>query len=146
MSRFNAASAYLYPGDEAAVRRMRQSAAQARCDQAQADAREAPGARIRILEPPVRGPLPPSADALDRRIAEEIDYARRILEAMGDRLASDGVIVARHAATLQGFDLVGQMLGHLAAVVGTADRGEAIGRIGMEDLRARLRRRSLNGA
>lgn len=36
-----------------------------------------------------------------------------------------------------------QSLGHLASVVGAADREEAIDRIGVADLRTRIRRKSL---
>jgi len=78
-------------------------------------------------------------------LAEEIDYTKRVLEAMGERLANDSLVIARHPNTLQSFDVVCQMLGHLGAVVGAADRQDAIDRIGMEDLRTRIRRKSLGG-
>lgn len=101
-----------------------------------------PGDRIRrgtLSEPP----LAASADIVERRLAEEIDYARRLLVSMGERLANDATVIARHASTLQGFDVVAQMLGHLGSVVGAEDRGAAIDRIGMADLRGRIRRRAI---
>lgn len=45
---------------------------------------------------------------------------------------------------MQGFDVIAQTLGHLASVVGSANRGEAIERIGMANLRTRILRRSLD--
>lgn len=144
MSRLRGASSFLYLGDESIARqRTAAVAAQARCDDIQAAARLAPGDRIRrgSLAPNV--PITPSTDLLDRRLAEEIDYARRLLQAMGERLASDGTVLARHASTLQAFDVIGQTLGYLSGVVGAADRNQAIDQIGMEDLRSRIRRKSL---
>lgn len=106
------------------------------------DARAKPGDRIRratLSEPP----LAPTADLVERRLAEEIDYARRLLVDMGERLCTDPTVIARHGATMQGFDVVAQMLGHLGSVVGAADRRAAIDRIGMADLRGRIDRRAI---
>ncbi len=115
---------------------------QERCDEIQAEARLRPGDRIRrgTLSP---APPRPSTVLIDRRLAEEIDYCRRVLVAVGERLAADNLVIARHSATLQSFDVIAQMLGHLGSVVGAADRDDAVDRIGMEDLRSRIRRRSL---
>lgn len=143
MSRLRGPSSFLYPGDESVARQRAAAAAQARCDDIQAEARRAPGDRIRRGGLAPIAPLEPSADLLDRRLAQEIDYARRLLQAMGERLAGDGTVLARHATTLQAFDVVGQTLGYLSDVVGAADRDAAVDRIGMEDLRSRIRRRSL---
>ena len=101
--------------------------------------------------PPIRHdpPLPPpptpagTADSLHRRLAEELEYARRMLTAVGDELAGDCVVVGRHAAALQSFDFLGQMLGHLADVLGSSDPQGAVELIGMADLKARLKRRGL---
>ncbi len=98
-------------------------------------------------DPPPPPPPPPTpaatADSLHRRLAEELEYARRMLTAVGDELASDCIVVARHAAALQSFDFLGQMLGHLATVVGSSDPHGAVELVGMADLKARLKRRSL---
>lgn len=144
MSRLRGASSFLYPADAFATRqRAAATTAQARCDDIQVAARLAPGDRIRRGSLTPIAPIVPSTDLLDRRLAEEIDYARRLLQAMGERLAGDGTMLARHASTLQAFDVVGQTLGYLSGVVGAADRDQAIDAIGMEDLRSRIRRRSL---
>jgi hypothetical protein len=59
---------------------------------------------------------------------------------MGDELASDVVIVGRHLAELQAIDIVGQMLGHIAAVIRSSDPPGAVDAIGMTALKARLMR------
>lgn len=142
MSRTNGASIYLYPGDAAVARQRRSLTAQERCDAMQAEVRGAPGDRIR-RGPPGPPPLALSSELLDRRIAEEIDYAKRLLEAMGDQLVGDALVLARHGTTLQGFDKLAQTLGHLATVVGAADRAAAVDRIGAADLRGRIQRQTL---
>ena len=75
---------------------------------------------------------------LDRRLAEELDHARRMLEEMGDQLALDVAVVTEHGLALQAVDIVGQMIGHIAAVVRAEDRAAAVERIGMCELKARL--------
>lgn len=129
-------------GGNMPAERLRLVTSQDQCDAVQADARGKPGDRIRraLSEPP----LAPSADLVERRLAEEIDYARRLIVDMGERLSNDVTVIARHGGTLQGFDVVAQMLGHLSSVVGAADRASAVERIGMADLRGRITRRALN--
>ena len=75
---------------------------------------------------------------LDHRLAAELDHARDMLVAMGDQLAMDGQVVAEHGLALQAVDIVGQLLGHIANVVRAENQGEAIERIGMCDLKAKL--------
>ncbi len=75
---------------------------------------------------------------LDHLLAAELDHARDMLVMMGDELAMSPEIVAEHGMALQAVDIVGQMLGHIANVVRAEDRGEAIERIGMCDLKAKL--------
>jgi hypothetical protein len=77
------------------------------------------------------------------RLAEELEYARRMLDLMGDELASDMAVVMRHSVQLQSVDIVGQMLGHIASVVRSGDPEAAVERIGMCDLKARLTRSGL---
>jgi hypothetical protein len=57
---------------------------------------------------------------------------------MGDELAMSPEVVAEHGLSLQAVDIVGQMLGHIANVVRAENRNEAIERIGMCDLKAKL--------
>ncbi|MGH6659136.1 MAG: hypothetical protein ACREBM_05745 [Sphingomicrobium sp.] len=123
--------------------------AQARCDSIQAEFRteqsQGPAQRrsIRRDPPPLDPALMPSADLLRLRLAEELDYARRMLDSMGDQLSGDIHVVMRHSVALQSIDILGQMLGHIAAVTRSAAPDLAVERIGMGDLRARLTRASL---
>jgi len=117
---------------------------QRRVDAIQAAAREQPP-RLSLFRPspsPVE-PLAPSTDPYDQRLAEELEYAGRVLEAMGDMLAGDPVILQRHMQAMQGFDMIGQIIGHLAKVIQADDKAAAIDRIGMREMRARLTRRTL---
>ena len=98
---------------------------------------------IRREAPPMPQALIPTDDPLRLRLAEELEYARRMLTVMGDELSSDGLIVSRHPAALQSIDIVSQMLGHLAAVVRSSDPEAAVERIGMVELKARLTRKNI---
>jgi hypothetical protein len=114
---------------------------QAECDAIQAAARQARGACLPLLrEVERRAPLEPTDDEIESRLSQELDYAQRLLEAVGDAFVSDPVILERHETTMQSFDIIGQLLGHLAKVVGAKDKHEAIYRIGMQELRSRLKR------
>jgi hypothetical protein len=119
---------------------------QARCDVIQADFRAEPKGRrsIRRDPPPLPQALVPTGDPLLLRLAEELDYTRRMLDVMGDELASDSLIVARHMTALQSVDIVGQILGHIASVIRSSDPPGAVDRIGMSDLKARLTRTKID--
>ena len=91
--------------------------------------------------PPSPPALTPTDDQLRLRLAEELEYARRMLSSMGDELSSDGLVIGRHLAELQTIDIVGQMLGHIASVVSSSDQPAAVDAIGMGELKARLMRR-----
>ena len=120
--------------------------AQQRCDAIQADYRADPGSRpsIRLANPPAIDPaLIPTEDQLRLRLAEELEYARRLLNAMGDDLSADVGVVMRHMVALQSIDIVGQLLGHIAAVTRSSVPERAVDRIGMGDLKARLTRKPL---
>jgi hypothetical protein len=102
-----------------------------------------PRPSIRRDPPPIDPALIATDDPLKLRLAEELEYARRLIEALGDTLCCDPLLVTRHAVPLQSIDVLGQMLGHLAAVTRSAAPECAVDRIGMSDLRARLTRRSV---
>lgn len=120
--------------------------AQQRCDAIQAAYRAEPAPRpsIRLANPPAIDPaLIPTDDPLRLRLAEELDYARRLLDVMGDALAADMAVVMRHTVAMQNFDIIGQLLGHIAAVTRSSAPDRAVERIGMGDLKARLTRKPL---
>lgn len=121
------------------------AAAQARVDAIVASARAQDQVELKrpLFREPPRAPLAPSTDPLDRRLEEEIAFTRRTLEGMGDALCDDPILLAKHQVALQSIDLLAQMLGHIASVVGAADRGDAVSRIGMVELRNRLTRECL---
>jgi len=133
-------SAQHYFGAPAHLRR-----AQAICDSIQAEYRaeqDAPEKQsIRREAPPLDPALVPTDDELRLRLAEELEYARRMLDAMGDELAADMAVVMRHGVALQSVDIVGQMLGHIAAVTRSSAPERAVERIGMCELKARLTRK-----
>lgn len=120
------------------------SPAQERCDSIQAAFRaDKTRPSIRRDPPPLPPALTPTEDQMMLRLAEELEYARRRLDLLGDALAADMAVVMRHSVSLQSVDIVGQMLGHIADVVRSSDPGGAVDRIGMGDLKARLTRSSL---
>lgn len=126
--------------------------AQQRCDAIQADfraeqaapspfqAKDQPRKSIRRDPPPLPKALVPTDDVLRGRLAEELEYTRRMLDQMGDQLSGDPQVLGRHGMTLQTVDIAGQILGHIAAVIRSSDPGGAVERIGMSDLKARLQR------
>jgi len=119
--------------------------AQARCDVIQAEFRKEGVERrsIRREPPPLAQALVPTEDRLRLRIAEELEYARRMLEAMGDELSCVTGVLMRHMVAMQSIDIVGQMLGHIACVIRSSDPDGAVDRIGMGELKARLTRGSI---
>lgn len=121
--------------------------AQARCDSIQAEFRSQPqsGEKKPLRRehvPPLDPALVPCDDQLRIRLAEELEYARRLLEAMGDELSADMGVIMRHAVALQSIDIVGQMLGHIATVTRSSAPDRAVERIGMCELKARLLRKT----
>jgi hypothetical protein len=113
--------------------------------QAEFRAKQASPAKVSIRRKdasPLDPALVPTDDQLRLRLAEELEYARRMLDAMGDELAADMGVVMRHAVALQSVDIVGQMLGHIAAVTRSSAPDRAVDRIGMCELKSRLTRRS----
>lgn len=117
---------------------------QSRCDAIQAAFRADDKPRSIFRDPPSRpAEIPQTEDLLLLRLAEEVDYARRMLEQMGDELSADMAVVVRHSVALQSVDIIGQMLGRIANVVRSSDRSGSVDRIGMCDLKARLVRKAL---
>ena len=123
-----------------------------RAHQVQGDSvRSAWGSAEAAPRRPIRRDMPsapPAAaeetvDQLRLRLAEELDYARRLIDHLGNELSADSAVVVRHSLALQSIDIVGQMLGHIANVVCAEDQESAVRRIGMCELKSRLTRRPL---
>ena len=117
---------------------------QARVDrivaQARADLAANPAEPIRAPAAAAIHALPLTDDPLDRRLAEEIDYARRHLDTLGDVLSDNGYLLHKHMRELQSLDRVNQLLSHIGRVISAQDRRQAAAAITLEDLRARLLR------
>ena len=92
------------PSRERSLASLTARAQQERCDAIQAEGRDA---RANLYRAPASVPLPPSENILEQRIAEEIEYARRVLDSIGNTLVSDPILVARHQQCLQNFDILG---------------------------------------
>jgi hypothetical protein len=116
---------------------------QQRADAIQAAARAEARRPLFRPPPPAPAPLAATESLTDRRVAEELEFLRRMVDLMGEKLSTDPILLSRHADVLQNFDRVEQMLGHLASVVAASDKDEAVSRIGMQDLRARLKRQPI---
>lgn len=109
--------------------------------------------RVDIIQSAVRSgaPLPAGdeaapiapleAGAVERRIAEELAYVKRLLDSIGDELVDDPIILQRHGQALQNFDIACQILAHLGTIVGAPDREAAVKAVTMQELRARLLRK-----
>ena len=125
---------------------------QARCDSIQAEFRveqqarpssrpdPKPRASIRRDPPPVPKAQVPTDDLLRLRLAEELEYARRMIENLGDTLSADPHLVMRHMVALQSVDVAAQILGHIAKVIRSSDPEGAVDLIGMTELQGRLKR------
>jgi hypothetical protein len=107
--------------------------------QAEARAEAATGRQLRAAAP-VDAPPDPLAH-LDARLADELGYVQRLLEGLGDELIGEPLVLHRYGRSLQSLDLASQILGHVAAIIGADDKSEVVEQIGMEDLRARLKRK-----
>jgi hypothetical protein len=126
---------------------------QAQCDAVQAEFRAEqqaqpsirpgpePKKSLRRNPPPLAKALVPTDEVLKLRLAEELEYARRLIDVMGDTLSADANLVMRHMISLQSVDIVGQILGHIATVIRSSDPDGAVERIGMGELKARLQRK-----
>jgi hypothetical protein len=115
---------------------------QARCDSIQAEFRVEQKARpsIRRESPASPKALVRSDNVLKLRLADELEYARRMIETMADTLSSDRNLLVRHMVTLQSADIAGQILGHVASVIRSSDPDGAVDLIGMSELKGRLKR------
>ncbi len=89
--------------------------------------------------PPPAGAL--TVNALEQRVAEEVIHVQRLIDALGEELVGDPVMLQRHMRLLQNLDRASQILEHLGNVLGASDRLAAAQAIAMQDLRERLLRK-----
>ncbi|HEX8300616.1 hypothetical protein [Sphingomonas sp.] len=99
------------------------------------------GERRPLFKPPPAAPQR-SRNLLDQRLAEELEFVRRRLDAIGSIVANEPSLLMRHAASLQDLDHIDQTLGHIAKVIDAEDKLAAAERISLGDLKSRLQRRS----
>jgi hypothetical protein len=116
---------------------------QRRVDAIQAEARADLPAGRALRAPGPAAPPPGISRDLDKRLADELGYIQRLLEGLGDELIADLLLIQRHGKSLQSLDLVGQILGHVSAILRADDKAAVVEEIGMEDLRARLKRTAI---
>ena len=116
---------------------------QRRVDAIQAEARADPPSARALRASELPAPPPAVSPDLDKRLAEELGYVQRLLEGLGDELIADLLLIQRHGKSLQSLDLVGQILGHVSAILRAEDKAAIVEEIGMEDLRARLKRKAI---
>jgi hypothetical protein len=80
---------------------------------------------------------------LEHRVSEEIIYVQRLIDALGEELVEDPVMLQRYSGVLQNLDRASQVLAHLGMVLAATDRAAAAHEIPMEDLRDRLLRKPI---
>ena len=80
---------------------------------------------------------------LEQRISEEIVYVQRLIDALGEELVEDPVMLQRHSRLLQNLDRASQVLAHLGTVLAAEDRAAAAQDVAMQDLRERLLRKPI---
>ena len=100
-----------------------------------------------VVRPPLFKPAAPrpkpSPNLIDHRVAEELEAIARRLELLGGALASDPILLQRHATQLQAVDLIQQLLCQLSQVVATEEKEKAVALITLSELKARLQRKPL---
>jgi len=112
-------------------------------------------ARVDAIQTAVRSgailpsePVPATGTALrpgelEQRVSEEIVYVQRLIDALGEDLVEDPVMLQRHSSVLQNLDRASQVLAHLGTVLAAPDRAAAAQAITMQDLRERLLRKPI---
>jgi len=82
----------------------------------------------------------PDDETIIARLAEELLYVSRIVEAVGVVLVSDPLLRLRHAASLQQLDIGQQMLSELARIVSSGDKVSSVSQVATGPMRGRLLR------
>ena len=118
----------------------RSQSGQARIDALQADIRSGLVPKVPVED--VARP-PAALENIEARLAEEVAYLRRLVQTIGEELSDEPIMLHRYLRTLQQFDVIGQALGHVVAVLEAPDKAAAVQAIGMQDMRARLLRKAV---
>lgn len=92
---------------------------------------------------PALSPLPSSRDAMPGRIGEEVAAIQRLIEAVGDSLSDDPLMLARHANHLQSLQSASEVLNQLARVLQASNVEAAVESVTLQALRARLLRKPM---
>jgi len=93
-----------------------------------------------IYRAPIVSPQMASANPLDRHLREELEYTRRTLEVFARELSNDPILQTRYKAGLQSLRVATQTLGHIAQIVGSENKAEAVVHSSLKSLNARLLR------
>ncbi len=90
------------------------------------------------------GPIPMrSANPVDERLHEEFETLRRWIDLAASVLERDPILRQRHAGELKSLNQVSSTIGQLNRVIIASDKKDAIDRIEIHELKARLQRRSI---
>ncbi len=81
------------------------------------------------------------SEVVERRIAEELVFVGRLLDAVGEEFTNDPIILQRHGRALQNIHAASQILAHLGTIVASDDRTAAVDAVTLRELRARLLRK-----
>lgn len=114
--------------------------AQARVDEIQAAVRSGRPTG-EVVPPPSL--LPVSPQELNTALASELRRVERLVSKASDDLSDAPAVVHQFASVLQDLDMVCQTLRELATVLAAANPTDAVDGIGSQEIKERLRRKSL---
>ena len=100
---------------------------------------EHPAARPQTLDVPEE-----ISKVLKGRLAQEIEYAARMLDGLSEVLIKDPIILHRHATKLQSIDIARQLLAGVATLVASEDPVTDLLNLPSSELRNRLLRKNLD--
>ena len=100
---------------------------------------EHPAARPQTLDVPEE-----ISKVLKGRLAQEIEYAARMLDDLSEVLIKDPIILHRHATKLQSIDIARQLLAGVATLVASEDPVTDLLNLPSSELRNRLLRKNLD--
>lgn len=84
----------------------------------------------------------PARESVAERLADELAFTGRRLALLGEGLADEPIVVARHATLLQEFDAITQVLTNIGDIMLSEKPDQRINELGNEELKRRLQRRT----